>query len=116
MTAQVRHLIIHQKSRALLREIFEDCGKFPKSQRFVLSARLEESVLDFLDAIVYVNNTDGSLRKQSFLRADIALERVRIFVETARDLRFLSVSRTKYLLDCIDELGRMLGGWKRSLL
>lgn len=111
--ARVEHLIIHRKTKCFLREVFSECSKFPKSQRFILNKYIQESSLRILDYVVLINSS--SEKKKYFLQAELELTRLRSFFEIACDLRFLSRQRYAFFRGSIDEIGRMFGGWRRSL-
>lgn len=87
--------------------------KFPKHQRFVLAKRMEEAALSFQDHIVYA--TQVRRPHPSLLQADFHLERLRLYKRLALHLRLMAPGQHEHLARQLDELGRLLGGWLRSL-
>ena len=111
--ARVEHLIIFQKTYILIREIYKDCNNFPKSQRFVLGQRIENTAVNIVEHIVAAN-TAGD--KASYLaELSLEIEKLRIFLRLSKDLSFLSFKRYELLSARLDEIGRMLGGWAKSV-
>lgn len=87
--------------------------KFPKSQRFLLAERLSGMVLDFydliLDAVQEPENTDARLDE-----ADKLLTKIRLYVRLSFDLGCISQGQWEHAGRLMDEIGRLMGGWKRK--
>ncbi len=86
--------------------------KFPRSQRFLLGDRIETTALDVLDLIVQATYTRD--RVSLLRRANLGLERLRIFARLAHDLHYLDHRRYEHAARAIDEVGRCIGGWLKS--
>jgi IS30 family transposase len=48
-------------------------------------------------------------------RASIELEKLRIFIRLAFDLRLVNTKKCGFACQIINEIGRMLGGWLKSI-
>lgn len=87
--------------------------KFPKSQRFLLAERLSGMVLDFydliLDAVLEPEHTGARLDA-----ADKLLTRIRLYVRLSFDLKCINRGQWEHAGRRMDELGRIIGGWKRK--
>ncbi len=87
--------------------------KFPKSQRFLLAERLSGMALDFydliLDAVVHPASQDERLDQ-----ADKMLTKIRLYVRLSYDLQCISLGQLEHAVRLMDELGRLIGGWKRK--
>jgi len=87
--------------------------KFPKSQRFLLAERLSGMALDFYDLIIAaVQQPQGQAQKLD--EADRLLTKIRLYVRLSHDLECLSLGQYEHAARSMDELGRLLGGWKRK--
>ncbi|MFH0831863.1 MAG: diversity-generating retroelement protein Avd [archaeon] len=105
----LHELAIFQKTYDLMQYLYPLVNKFPKSQRFVIGQRIENSALGILEGIIEANqsiNKEGALKKTS-----VELEKLRIFIRLAKDLRFMSFKQYEYVSTLINEVGKMLGGW-----
>ncbi|MEW6357962.1 MAG: diversity-generating retroelement protein Avd [Planctomycetota bacterium] len=92
--------------------LFERVEKFPKSSRPVLGNRLASISLEILEQIVaalYARDKLGILRE-----INLGLERLRILMRLAKDLRYISISQLEYGVREANEVGRMLGGWVKQ--
>ena len=105
-------LIIYQKVYDLILYLFPIVNRFPKSQRFVLGQQIENSLVEIAKMIVEANKRRNRL--SVLYSIDVELEKLRLLVRLAKDLRFLSVKRYGLVAEKLDEIGRLLGGWIKS--
>jgi hypothetical protein len=87
--------------------------KFPKSQRFLLAERLSTMALDFYDLILEaVLEPEG--QTEHLHEADKLLTKIRLYVRLSHDLKCISPGQLEHAARLMDELGRLIGGWKRK--
>jgi len=87
-------------------------GKFPKSYRFSVAAKLENGILDFLEWTTTANMRRDKL--PLLRRADEALARLRLLFRLSYDMRFVNLVSYEFGSKQLDELGRLLGGWMKN--
>ena len=92
--------------------LLEHTQKFPKHQRFVMAKRMEEAGLAFHDDLVYATKTQPQRKRDALLDADFHLEQLN---RLAVKLKLHSFAQYEFLAASLDELGRLLGGWLKSL-
>jgi|SRR5271157_3026188 len=87
--------------------------KFPKSYRFSIGQNLVETSLDLLMLLV---DATYQTRNASALGAAVGkVNRVRYLVRLAKDLQMLNQSGYEFASQGLDEIGRMTGGWWKSV-
>ncbi|MCC6556543.1 MAG: four helix bundle protein [Polyangiaceae bacterium] len=97
----------------LTRWLLERTMRFPKSQRFVLGQRVERAALDLLEAITAaLQEREG--RAARLRRADEAATRLRVSLRLCRDLELLRETQATFAHGELTEIGKMLGGFRRS--
>ena len=102
------------KSFEMLTWLLDHTRKFPKHQRFVMAKRMEEAGLSFHDEILWaVKSPEG--REEALGRADYHLERLKVYNRLAKNLKLESFGQYEHLGRLLDELGRLLGGWQKSV-
>ena len=107
----VRHedIIIFKRAYQLTQQILKATELFPKSQRFLMAARLEETAILILEDITQANEAH---KKTPFLnKANQRLERLRILIRLSKDSGYINFKKYERLSRAVDEVGRMLGGW-----
>lgn len=86
---------------------------FPRSQRFVVTKRLQDAALDFHERIVEANHARDGSRVERLRAADEALDKVRMYLRLCRDWDWLSAGQYHHAAAMVAELGRLLGGWHK---
>jgi len=100
---------LFDKSYQLSVEIFKETMKFPKSQRFAISQRLQDVSLNFIEEITLGFTSKDKLAALN--RASDYLERLRILTRFTFELNFWSFNYYERINVKINEIGKMLGGW-----
>jgi hypothetical protein len=85
--------------------------KFPKSQRFVLAQQLQGSALAFYELLIRARKVRPN--RNLLVDADVELEKVRLHLRLAHELRLLSGGQYEHASRIVIELGRLLGGWMK---
>ncbi len=112
MSKQSTVPIVITKHYDLLLWLMKQVPKFPRSHKFLLGDRIQNQALDVLECLI---EAAYSKHKQAPLkRAGLAMETLRYLIRCAHDLEFLDQRRYQFVVSQIDEIGRMIGGWKRA--
>ena len=101
------------KSFETLEWILDHTRKFPKHQRFVMAKRIEEAALEFHDNLIWATKTQD--KAAPLTQADFHLERLKTYNRLSVRLKLSSFAQYEYLANALNELGKLLGGWQRSL-
>lgn len=102
---------IFTRTYDFLRWLLPATLKFPRQHRFVLAEALQRKAFDLQDALIAAgqgNDIPASLR-----RADTALASLRLYLRLSRDLGILADSRYEHGARCLEEIGRLLGAWRK---
>ncbi|RLC74607.1 MAG: diversity-generating retroelement protein Avd [Chloroflexi bacterium] len=87
--------------------------KFPKSQRFLLAERLSKIALDFYDLILdAVMSPEHQAERLD--EADRLLTKMRLYIRLSYDLKCIGQGQFEHAARRVDEIGRLIGGWKRK--
>lgn len=97
----------------LLTWLMQTVERFPRSQKFLLGDRIQSVALDVLDALIEATYTHD--RRSHLARANLGLEKLRFLMRLAFDQRHLGVRRYEHAARTIDEVGRLIGGWRRHM-
>jgi len=85
--------------------------KFPRSQKFLLGDRIQNTALDVLERLIEATYTRG--RERLLTEANVGLEKLRMLFRISFELQYLDARRYEYSARAIDEVGRMVGGWMK---
>lgn len=97
----------------MLRWLIPVTVKFPRQHRFVLAGALQRTGFAFQERLIEASL--GSSPAASLQAADVALAKLRFYLRLSRDLEILGERRYAHGARMVDEVGRLLGGWKKSV-
>jgi hypothetical protein len=109
-----KELVIFTQTYDLLTWLLPQCEHFPKSQRFVVTQRLQGAALDFQEAIFDANARGGLLRLQYLQAADAHLNKLRLYLRLACQWGWLSSGQYEHASRLVAGVGKLLGGWIRQ--
>lgn len=110
--AKYDHLTIFQKSYDLLIRIYKEVHNFPREHKYSLGEKLQTVCLELLDFIIIANSEYD--KKPYLKKANQCLDRLRIYVRLCYSLNVIGKRKYEVLSKCIDEVGRMTGGWLKA--
>ena len=105
---------IFARTHDLVLWLLQRTESFPRSQRFVLTKRVQDAVLDFQERLI-----EAALGQKKDLRgrlaeADVALGKLRFYLRLCHELTWLSTGQYAHVSRMVTEVGRLLGGWQRK--
>jgi hypothetical protein len=86
-----------------------------KADRYSLWQKVENSCLDLLELILSASQQTKEAKLSDLQTASIKLSCLRVFIRLAKDTRAIDNKKYLVLQELLDEIGRMLGGWLRSI-
>ena len=101
-----------QRSFDFSRWLLAHTHRYPKSFRFSLAVRIENRALEVLECVVVANRLRDRL--PLLVRADTALESLRILIRLSYEMKLLAVNSYEFAAREMDEIGKLLGGWLRQ--
>ena len=85
---------------------------FPKKVRFTFTERLNQLSMNVIEDLIEARYTRN---KSIFLRrANLNLEKIRVFIRLAYEMKILPRKSYEYASFAINETGKMLGGWMKQ--
>lgn len=108
----IEDMKIFHKTYEFIKWVHTLLNKFPKSEKYTMAQKIENTSLNFLESIIQSNNNFD--KKQSLQKAIIELDKLRIFFRLSKDLHFISFPQYEHGSKLINEIGRMLGGWYKK--
>ncbi len=89
--------------------------KFPRAYRFTVSEHIQRLLMAFQDSLIAAGKSNGRSRLRFLRQADVQLEQLRLWVRFARDQHLLTIGQYEHVARMMGEVGRLLGGWLKSL-
>ena len=87
---------------------------FPRSQRFILTQRLQKAALDFQELIIEANALRGANRLEKLKTADAELLKTRLYLRMCDRWHWISKGQYYHASSQVAEIGKLLGGWLKT--
>jgi len=89
-------------------------GRFPRAHRFTIGDRLVNHVIDLVESLASAAYAGASQRAALLEHANQRINGLRYVLRLAKDLQLLNTESYGHGAGLLEEIGRMLGGWRRS--
>ncbi len=106
---------IAAKAYDLLKYALPILEGLPRSQKFTLGDRIQNHLSDLLEAIISAYYLPAQEKRPLLLQANLRLEILRYYFRLGYERGYYNSLRYKDFAERIDEIGRMIGGWIKSL-
>ena len=87
--------------------------RFPKNHRFTLGEKIQNEMIELL--MIFTEAIYSKDKKELLLKANLIVEKLRILTRLLNDLNILNVDNKRFVLDSLNEIGAMNGGWSKSI-
>lgn len=87
----------------------------PKSSRYAIGLRIENRFLDLLEISYTAYFTQKNDKKERVSECIFTLDIIKFLISTAWEGKILAHRQYEVIALKLDEVGKMLGGWKKSL-
>ncbi len=87
--------------------------KFPRQQRFLLAEALQRTALGFQERLIEAAKARDA--RPLLQQADVDLTKLRFYLRLCKDLQFISIKQYGHAARMVNEVGRLLGGWIKSV-
>ena len=102
-----------------LRELYKSYYKYsmllPKKDKYALGNKCEMYIINTLELLLAASSAAKNEKIKFIQQANVKFDALKVFLRIAKDLDLLNNKKYIVLQKQIQEIGRMLGGWQRSL-
>ena len=114
-SAMEDEMAVFTKTHDLVLWLLPKVERFPRAHRFTLTNRLTNAGLEVLEQLTDARYRTGRAKADRLMNADVALARVRSHLFLAHRLGWLSDGAYEHVSRLVADVGRLIGGWRRSL-
>ena len=97
---------LFQKSYDLVMFIYPVVNKFPKSQRLILSERIETTAILILDDVLRLNYRDSKILRKNI---SVKAQRLQVLFRVSKNLSFLDFNKYEYVCKLLNEIRALAG-------
>ncbi len=116
--AQVRSVLdipIFHKIYELYKLLHSHHHCIPKSERYTLWQKCENTTLALLEALIETGHRKGDDRTCALYLVSNKLDLLKVLIRLAKETRTLNNKQYLEIQEIIQEIGRMIGGWIKSV-
>lgn len=106
---------IFKKTYELYKTLHQYRNAIPKQDRFTVLEKCENTTLQLLETIMTASGQKPAEKIYTLEQASVKLNMLRVFIRLLKDIKALDNKKYICLESMADEIGRMLGGWLRSI-
>ncbi|MDX1912150.1 MAG: diversity-generating retroelement protein Avd [Saprospiraceae bacterium] len=88
---------------------------FPRDQKFLIADRMQNLISDMLELFIEAYYSPPGDKKNKLLEANVKIEQLRYYVRLCYELGFYNSIKYGLIMEKMQEIGRMNGGWLKSL-
>ncbi len=103
------------RSYELLKQLIGILKNFPKDQRFLLGDRIQSLMADILELLIEAYYSPKQYKKNKLHKVNILIEKQRHYLRLCYELGYYNSKKYHTLAKALDEIGRMVGGWIKTL-
>lgn len=88
---------------------------FPKKDKYTLGSKCEMYIITTLELLLEASCAYREEKLELIKKANIKFDALKLFIRLLKDLDIIDDKKYFELQKRIQEIGKMLGGWQRSL-
>jgi hypothetical protein len=115
MSISLRPPVVLTKTKEAYSLWFQALADFPKVYRYNIGGKIENCFLALLENTFITVYLSGERKSAQLSMAILKLDSLKFFLQLAWENKCLSNLKYTTLSENLDEVGRMLGGWKKGL-
>ena len=109
----MKDLIVYQKTYDMTQYGYTALRQFPRSEKHTFAAEIKKTMIKLLRMIISTNKKYH--KKTTMRKLDTELELLRTYIRLARDLEFLPFKKYEIWSKKLEEIGKLIGGWIKSV-
>jgi len=114
-TRSVLDIPIFHKVYDLYKLLHSYHNRIPKSERYTLWQKCENTTLALLEAVIETGHQKGDERRRSLYLISDRLDLLKVLVRLSKDTHTIDNSQYIEIQAIVQEVGKMIGGWIKSV-
>jgi hypothetical protein len=106
-------LVVYQKTYDMIQYGYIALKQFPRSEGHTFVAEIKITMMNIMRLIIVTNKK--YYKKTTMKELDTELETLRVYVRLAEDLNFLPIKKYEIWSKKLEEIGKLIGGWIKSI-
>jgi len=103
------------KTYDFYKELYLIVEKMPRKDKYTLGEKLQKTTLDLIELFIAASYVDRTKKSSYLEKATVKLDLLKILIRLSNEIKATPTKKYLFLEEKLQEVGRMLGGWIRSL-
>lgn len=99
----------------LYKNIYQYTKSFPKGDRYNIGSELKQLNILIIELFIEAESTKKDWKLPILEKASIKLSLLKLLVRVAYEIKIIDPKKHLLLQDQLQEIGRMLGGWIKTV-
>lgn len=109
------NISIIQKTYDFYRDLQIVIEKMPKKDKYSIGQKIQETTLNLIELLISAGYSSKEKKLFYLDQAAIKLELLKILIRLAEEIKSIPIKKYIILEGKLQEIGKMLGGWLRSI-
>lgn len=106
---------LYQKIVELYKTLYLYRNSIPKQDRYAIWQKCENNTIEILEHLLLAAQYVGELKIIELNKLSRKLNTLRVLTRLTKDIKIIDNKKYVRLQEIVDEIGRMIGGWLKSL-
>lgn len=103
------------KMRELYKIFYKYSILFPKNAKYTIGGKCENYILETLELLLAAGNAPKNEKLTLIRNSSVKFDALKFFIRIAREVNALDLQKYITLQKHLQEIGAMIGGWRKSL-
>ena len=108
-------LALLQKLAAAYKFWHKSLTDFPKTSRYTLASKIDSLFLKTIEFLIIAVNSSKGERVVYLNKSSVCLDLLKFFLQIAWEIKAIDNKKYIFLSEKLNEVGKMVGGWLKSL-
>lgn len=109
----IEELKILEKTQDMIEYGYQALAQFPKSEKFALVIDIKRCMHTMLERCIEANKK--YYKKTTLQELDVEIVKLKYYIRLSHRLKFLPLKKYEVWSGQVVEIGKMLGGWLKSI-
>jgi len=93
----------------------QSLDNFPKAKRYTLGQKIDKTTLDIIELVITAGYLSRGQKLPILQKASIKLDLLKILLRLSQETKCLDNNKYQHLTSFTIEIGKMLGGWIKTV-
>ena len=114
-TKSEQEFLLYHEVYSLYLNLFPVLKKFPRSEKFTLRQKIEDTFLDLLLAIENYQKLQQKNKSNLIKRISYLFDKGKLLIRISKDLHIISQNQYLSLISSFEKIGKLIGGLLKKL-